>query len=114
MEDIGAGGEELLPQIRPAGAYIGTLTVEAARVLGLSGDTRVYNGAHDQYCCALGSGSVENGDLLLGTGTAWAVMSITDAPLVSESKISFAKACGSGAMGSSDLCFLWGRVFGLV
>ncbi|MEE0419319.1 MAG: FGGY-family carbohydrate kinase [Lachnospiraceae bacterium] len=90
LEDIGAG-EELLPQIRPAGAYIGTLTVEAARVLGLSGDTRVYNGAHDQYCCALGSGSVENGDLLLGTGTAWAVMSITDAPLVSESKISFAK-----------------------
>ena len=99
LKDIGVF-QGLLPKIRPTGAFVGTLTVNAASALGLPEETRVYNGAHDQYCCAIGSGSVENGDLLLGTGTAWAVMSITDRPLASKSRIAFARHVVPGLWGA--------------
>ncbi|MFV0352174.1 MAG: xylulokinase, partial [Oscillospiraceae bacterium] len=71
----------LLPPILPSGECIGTLTANAAKVLGLPQTVQVFNGAHDQYCCALGSGSVNPNDTFLGTGTAWALMSNTQKPL---------------------------------
>lgn len=79
---------KLLPTICPAGDCVGTLTQAAAEALGLATDTRVFNGAHDQYCCGLGSGSVSAGDTYLGTGTAWALMHNTAAPLFTASYIS--------------------------
>lgn len=99
LADIGIS-RELLPEIKRTGEYLGTLTGEAAKELGLTKDVKVFNGAHDQYCCALGSGSVKNGDLLLGTGTAWAVMSITDQPMLTKSKISPARHVVPGLWGA--------------
>ncbi len=83
--------EQLLPDIKKTGEYLGPLCDSAALGLGLSTQVKVYNGAHDQYCCALGSGSVKNGDLLLGTGTAWVIMSVTEKPLFTDTKISPAR-----------------------
>ena len=40
--------EEKLPVTLRAGAFVGTLTAEAAAELGLDESVRVYNGAHDQ------------------------------------------------------------------
>lgn len=99
LEDIGIS-RELLPEIKRTGEYLGTLTEDAADALGLTKEVKVFNGAHDQYCCALGSGSVKNGDLLLGTGTAWAVMSITDQPMLTKSKISPARHVVPGLWGA--------------
>lgn len=78
----------LLPEVMPSGSYIGTLTAEAASLLHLDRDVRVYNGAHDQYCAALGCGALDCGDMLLSTGTTWVVLGVTDKPVYTESGIS--------------------------
>lgn len=80
--------EEKLPKTLPSGAFVGTLTAEAAALTGLSESVRVYNGAHDQYCASIGSGTVEAGQLMLATGTAWVLFGVTETPLFGESKIS--------------------------
>ena len=89
-EILSAAGitRERLPEVLPVGAFVGNLTSEAARELGLSVDVKVYNGAHDQYCASLGSGAVETGDMLLATGTTWVVLGITPELLYTESHIS--------------------------
>lgn len=66
---------------------IGNLTSEAAKALGLSTNVQVFNGAHDQYCAALGSGAVHTGDMLLATGTTWVVLGVTDRPMFTSSYI---------------------------
>lgn len=78
---------ERLPEIRPTGAFVGNLTAKAAEELGLSTDVKVYNGAHDQYCASLGSGTVNNGDLLLATGTTWVIFGIADKLMFTPSRI---------------------------
>ncbi len=79
---------ERLPEVLPVGALVGNLTEEAAVILGLSTNVKVYNGAHDQYCASLGSGAVEVGDMLLATGTTWVVLGITPELLYTSSHIS--------------------------
>lgn len=66
--------EEKLALLRPSGECIGTLTAEAAELLGIPKTTKVINGGQDQYCGAVGAGAVENGDVMLATGTAWVVL----------------------------------------
>lgn len=80
--------EEKLPKTLPSGTFVGTLTAEAAALTGLSEAVRIYNGAHDQYCASIGSGTVEAGQLMLATGTAWVLFGVTETPLFGESKIS--------------------------
>ena len=69
-----------LPKIADSGAVIGTLCPAAARELGLPQDALVAAGGHDQYCAALGAGAVENGDILVASGTAWVVTAISEKP----------------------------------
>jgi sugar (pentulose or hexulose) kinase len=65
-----------LPDMRQPGEPIGTLSYAAAADLDLHATTTVVAGGHDQYCAALGSGVVANGDLLLSTGSAWVLLGI--------------------------------------
>ena len=76
-----------LPEVVPTGAFVGTLTSDAASALGLSEDVKVYCGAHDQYCASLGAGAVRAGDMMLATGTAWVVLGVTDGLLYTEDHI---------------------------
>lgn len=76
-----------LPEVQPVGHCVGNLTPAAAEALGLSTDVKVFNGAHDQYCAALGAGAVNTGDMLLATGTTWVVLGVTDKPLYTPSRI---------------------------
>ena len=80
--------EEKLPETLPTGVLVGNLTAEAASQTGLPESVRVYNGAHDQYCASIGSGTVEAGQLLLATGTAWVLFGVTETPLFGKSRIS--------------------------
>lgn len=69
-----------LPILVQSGEIIGHLTPEVATLLGLSVDTKLIAGGHDQYCVSLGLGAVSPGDSIIGTGTAWVVVSIGNSP----------------------------------
>ena len=71
---------EQLPRILPSAEPIGKLTAEAAEALHLTQNVLLVSGAHDQYAVALGAGACNNGDILIGSGTSWVVMSIADEP----------------------------------
>ena len=78
--------ETRLPEILPSGACLGILTEETAKALGLP-RVKVYNGAHDQYCAAMGSGVHGPGELLLATGTTWVTLGVTDKPCYTASRL---------------------------
>ncbi len=86
--DIIGIDEKRLPRIMPSGAFIGTLTPNAAQLLGLPKSVKVYNGAHDQYCASIGCGALNVGDMMLSTGTAWVVLGISDKLTYCKSHIS--------------------------
>lgn len=72
--------EEKLPKIVHSGEIIGCLTPAAASELGLSTNTLLVAGAHDQYAVALGAGAHKDGDILVGSGTAWVITAISNEP----------------------------------
>lgn len=94
--------EKRLARVAPAGELIGTLTQDAADELGLPLGVKVMNGTHDQYCASLGSGVTRGGELLIASGTAWVLFSVTEKPLFTPSHISPCAhpAGGYGAMAS--------------
>lgn len=69
--------EEQLGRLVPTGQIIGHLTEAAAEELGLTTDTVLVAGAHDQYAVASGAGAFRDGDILIGSGTAWVVTSLS-------------------------------------
>jgi sugar (pentulose or hexulose) kinase len=87
LDAIGVREAEL-PELTKTGICIGCLTSEAALELGLNENTKVYNGAHDQYCASLGSGAVNAGDMLISTGTAWVIMAVSENACFSDTFIS--------------------------
>ncbi|MBE6636557.1 MAG: hypothetical protein E7618_01995 [Ruminococcaceae bacterium] len=72
--------ENQLPRLVPSCEAIGHLTPEAAEALGLTTTTRLVSGAHDQYAVAIGANLTEAGDVLIGSGTSWAITAIGSAP----------------------------------
>ena len=70
----------LWPEVVPSGEALGTLTPQAAEELGLSTDTVVVAGGHDQTCAAVGAGVLDPGDVLLSCGTAWVVLAALAEP----------------------------------
>ena len=80
--------ERKLPEILPSGSLLGGLTAQAAEELGLHTGVQVFNGAHDQYCGALGAAILKPGDLMLSTGTAWVTIAVSDSVVYSQSYLS--------------------------
>lgn len=79
LSTVGIGTDKL-PEILKSGTVIGNLTSEAAAELGLDTSVKVVNGGHDQYCVAAGTGTVNEGDLILSTGTAWVIFGVFASP----------------------------------
>jgi sugar (pentulose or hexulose) kinase len=77
LATAGIERDQLSP-IRPSGFVIGRLNREASAVSGLPEGTLVVNGAHDQYCAAVGTGVTRPGDVLLSCGTAWVILAVPD------------------------------------
>ena len=67
-----------LPEVLPSGGVIGTITKSASELLGLDVNTLLINGGHDQYCSAVGAGAINEGDMILSTGTAWVALAISE------------------------------------
>lgn len=99
LEAVGISAERL-PDVMPVGSLAGNLTESAAEALGLSGEVKVFVGAHDQYCAALGCGAVAPGDMLLATGTAWVVLGVTNKLLYTDNHISPGIHPAKGAFGA--------------
>jgi sugar (pentulose or hexulose) kinase len=66
--------EEQLPELLPVTTPAGPLGAKPARQMGLPEGIPVSAAVHDQYAAAIGSGSVGEGDICLGTGTAWVLV----------------------------------------
>ncbi len=65
---------EQLSPLRPVADPTGVLQPEAAALTGLPAGLLVANGAHDQYCAAVGAGVLRPGTVLLSCGTAWVLL----------------------------------------
>ncbi len=106
--------EEKLPALLPSGKVIGNLSDEGAALLGLSTDTLLISGAHDQYAVALGAGALKDGDILIGSGTCWVVTAIGASPDF-ESGLAQSVAAVDGLWGSlaslssGGVCLEWLR-----
>ena len=66
--------ETQFAEIVSPGRVLGTLTREAAEALGLPSGVQVVAGMHDQYSASLGAGSIQIGDCVLSSGTAWVLL----------------------------------------
>lgn len=105
--------EQLAKPVR-SGTVIGHLTEEAAVALGLTTETVLVAGAHDQYAVALGAGAAGDGDMLIGSGTCWVVTCIADRPDFSLG-LSQSVAATEGKWGSmcelsaGGVCLEWWR-----
>ncbi|MBP3313848.1 MAG: Hsp70 family protein [Oscillospiraceae bacterium] len=99
LSQIGLSREEL-PPVMPTGAFVGNLTEDCAKELGLPETVKVFNGAHDQYCASIGAGAVQEGDMLLSAGTTWVLMGISKSPLFTESYIAPGKHPVEGLYGA--------------
>lgn len=66
--------EDQLPDLLPATAPAGELHREASRGTGLPAGIPVSPAIHDQYAVSLGTGSVHEGDVTFGAGTAWVLL----------------------------------------
>ncbi|MBR4867730.1 MAG: hypothetical protein IKU10_01115 [Clostridia bacterium] len=79
--------EENLPKVQPTGSLVGGVLPAIAQRLGIPAGTPVFNGAHDQYCAAIGCGVTNVGDMMLATGTTWVVLGVTNKPIYTRSGI---------------------------
>lgn len=69
--------EELLPHLQPPREPAGNLLASVAESTGLPVGVPVSPAVHDQYAAALGCGAASAGDVMLGAGTAWVLLSVT-------------------------------------
>ncbi len=75
LEYSGIQSSQLSP-ILASGEIVGTLTQQASEQTGLPTGLAIVNGAHDQYCAALGAGATNPGKILLSGGTAWVILAV--------------------------------------
>ncbi len=61
---------DLISAIQPAGGLMG----ELAERTGLAEGIPVSAAIHDQYAASVGAGAIDEGDVLVGTGTAWVLL----------------------------------------
>jgi xylulokinase len=69
---------EQLSPVHPSGVAFGKLTAEASSATGLPAGLPVINGAHDQYCAAVGMRVARPGSVLLSCGTAWVLLAVPE------------------------------------
>jgi len=79
LDLVGITRDQLSP-LQPSGYIVGRVTAEASAATGLSEDVLVVNGAHDQYCAAVGVGVTEPGLVMLSCGTAWVLLAVPEGP----------------------------------
>lgn len=83
LQEIGISRGQLAKPM-PSGNIVGKVNVDIANNLGLSDNTLVISGGHDQPCSALGSGIVEEGTAMYATGTVECITPIFNEPIFTD------------------------------
>ena len=103
-----------LPDLLATTQAAGVLLPEMAEATGLTAGIPVSPAIHDQYASALGCGAIHAGDVMLGTGTAWVFLAITDQllpPVLEEALVCSHVVDGLYAqllsMVNGGSCFAW-------
>ncbi len=78
MLDVLGLHEGQLPEVQSIKQPAGYLLSDCAAETGLASGIPVSPAVHDQYAAALAAGAVQPGDLMLGTGTAWVLLAVTE------------------------------------
>jgi sugar (pentulose or hexulose) kinase len=71
-------GADRLPDLLPVDRAAGGLLPDVAAALGLPAGIPVGPAVHDQYAAATGCGVVRAGDTMLGAGTAWVLLALSE------------------------------------
>jgi len=74
----------MLSDLQPSGSVIGKIKPDISKLTGLSPETVLINGGHDQVCTALGLGINDPGKYLLACGTAWVFTGILNSPAIKK------------------------------
>jgi xylulokinase len=61
---------EQLPEVKNSADIVGTVSVDAAKMIGLNSGTPVINGAGDMSAAAIGSGAINEGEMHVNVGTS--------------------------------------------
>lgn len=69
--------QKTLPDLAPAAEPAGGLLREVAERTGLTEGIHVSPAIHDQYAASVGAGTTAEGEVLVGTGTAWVLLATT-------------------------------------
>lgn len=69
--------DKRLPDLVPATEPAGHLRSSVAQETGLPEGIPVSPAIHDQYAASIGAGTVNEGEVLVGTGTAWVLLATT-------------------------------------
>lgn len=75
---IGGYRRDQLGTLVPSGEFVGCLLPETAKLMGLGEHVRVFSGAQDQYCSAIGMNVNSPGDAMLSTGTSWVLVTVSN------------------------------------
>ena len=102
---------DMLPALVNSGELVGKLSVEAARELGLTTETKVITGALDQAAGMLGAGNTKPGLITETTGTALAICTTIDEPVFNrDARI----PCQCHALPDKYYLMPWGQTSGIV
>jgi sugar (pentulose or hexulose) kinase len=77
LEELNLSPEQL-PDLISAREPAGMLNDEVAGQTHLLAGIPVGPAIHDQYAALLGCGAIDSGDVMLGAGTAWAILAVVD------------------------------------
>ncbi len=89
--------KELFSQVSPSATIVDTVKVEIAQELGLSTNTVVVTGGHDQVCAALGAGILETGLAIDGIGTVECITPVFHAPVCNKHMLEYNFNCAPHA-----------------
>jgi xylulokinase len=103
--------ENQLPELKPSGSLVGSITREASKETGLSYKTLVSTGAHDHAAAAMGAGNIRPGIATESTGAVLGVTTTINEPFYDEKR---SILCNCHAVEDKYLLLLVGRTGGMV
>ncbi|MFB3895474.1 MAG: L-fuculokinase [bacterium] len=93
MLNLAGIDEDKLALLYPSGKIIGTILPSIARDLGLSKNTLVVSGGHDQPCGALGAGVIQPGITMDAIGTVECITPVFQKPVINRTMLANRFCC---------------------
>jgi len=85
--------EKKLPKVVASGTVIGSISPENAMQFSFSENCKIVSGGHDQLCCSLGTGVLQEGKLMDSLGTTESMVCVGDKFTFSSNRLKNKIAC---------------------